>query len=46
MVEMLTWCVLADEERFLTEFFGDEYVEYKKRSWVGIPLCQYQFFAR
>ncbi|KAF7594515.1 hypothetical protein BBP40_008962 [Aspergillus hancockii] len=26
------------EERFLIAFFGDDYVEYKKRSWVGIPF--------
>ncbi|KAL3477356.1 Isoprenylcysteine carboxyl methyltransferase family-domain-containing protein [Aspergillus californicus] len=25
------------EERFLIEFFGDEYLVYKKKSWVGIP---------
>ncbi|KNG83263.1 prenyl cysteine carboxyl methyltransferase Ste14 [Aspergillus nomiae NRRL 13137] len=25
------------EEKFLIAFFGDDYVEYKKRSWVGIP---------
>ncbi|KAL2848826.1 Isoprenylcysteine carboxyl methyltransferase family-domain-containing protein [Aspergillus pseudoustus] len=25
------------EERFLVAFFGDEYVTYRKRTWVGIP---------
>ncbi|KAF7115386.1 hypothetical protein CNMCM5793_002202 [Aspergillus hiratsukae] len=25
------------EEKFLISFFGDEYVEYMKRTWVGIP---------
>ncbi|PWY70459.1 ICMT-domain-containing protein [Aspergillus heteromorphus CBS 117.55] len=25
------------EEKFLVAFFGEEYEEYKKRSWVGIP---------
>ncbi|KAL2832875.1 Isoprenylcysteine carboxyl methyltransferase family-domain-containing protein [Aspergillus cavernicola] len=25
------------EERFLIAFFGDDYVAYKKRTWVGIP---------
>ncbi|PKY02772.1 ICMT-domain-containing protein [Aspergillus campestris IBT 28561] len=25
------------EEKFLIAFFGDEYLEYRKRSWVGIP---------
>ncbi|KAE8149456.1 Isoprenylcysteine carboxyl methyltransferase family-domain-containing protein [Aspergillus avenaceus] len=28
------------EERFLVAFFGDDYVEYKKRSWVGIPFIR------
>ncbi|PTU18587.1 hypothetical protein P175DRAFT_0442130 [Aspergillus ochraceoroseus IBT 24754] len=28
---------IAREERFLIAFFGDEYVQYRKRSWVGIP---------
>ncbi|KAE8348925.1 Isoprenylcysteine carboxyl methyltransferase family-domain-containing protein [Aspergillus coremiiformis] len=25
------------EEKFLIAFFGDDYINYKKRSWVGIP---------
>ncbi|PYH95760.1 ICMT-domain-containing protein [Aspergillus ellipticus CBS 707.79] len=25
------------EEKFLVAFFGEEYEQYKKRSWVGIP---------
>ncbi|KAE8383351.1 Isoprenylcysteine carboxyl methyltransferase family-domain-containing protein [Aspergillus bertholletiae] len=25
------------EERFLIAFFGDDYIEYQKKSWVGIP---------
>ncbi|EAW06341.1 protein-S-isoprenylcysteine carboxyl O-methyltransferase [Aspergillus clavatus NRRL 1] len=28
------------EEKFLICFFGDEYVEYRKRTWIGIPgIC-------
>jgi protein-S-isoprenylcysteine O-methyltransferase Ste14 len=26
------------EERFLVESFGDEYIEYKKRTWALLPL--------
>ncbi|KAA6411343.1 MAG: prenyl cysteine carboxyl methyltransferase Ste14 [Lasallia pustulata] len=26
------------EEELLVEFFGDRYVEYRKRTWVGIPF--------
>lgn len=27
------------EERLLVEFFGDDYVNYKKSVWSGIPFC-------
>ncbi|RMJ23648.1 carboxyl methyltransferase [Aspergillus sp. HF37] len=26
------------EEEFLVAFFGDEYVDYRKHTWVGIPF--------
>lgn len=26
------------EEQLLVRFFGDEYVGYRARSWVGIPF--------
>lgn len=29
---------IRGEERLLVEFFGEEYVQYRKRSWVGIPF--------
>lgn len=29
---------IGGEEALLIKFFGDEYVQYKKRSWVGIPF--------
>ncbi|ESZ92651.1 hypothetical protein SBOR_6956 [Sclerotinia borealis F-4128] len=29
---------IKGEEALLVKFFGDEYVEYRKRSWVGIPF--------
>ncbi|KAK2875414.1 hypothetical protein FQN49_001612 [Arthroderma sp. PD_2] len=28
------------EEKLLIEFFGDEYVEYKSKTWVGIPFIR------
>ena len=31
---------LAEEEQLLVNFFGDEYVDYKKRTWVGIPMIR------
>ncbi|KAL3417314.1 isoprenylcysteine carboxyl methyltransferase [Phlyctema vagabunda] len=30
---------IQGEEELLCNFFGDEYTSYKKRTWVGIPLC-------
>lgn len=37
-----SWAFFADripyEEERLTEFFGDEYVQYKKTSFIGIPF--------
>ena len=27
------------EEMKLIEFFGDEYIEYKQKTWCGIPFC-------
>jgi protein-S-isoprenylcysteine O-methyltransferase len=29
---------VAIEERFLTEFFGKQYVAYASRTWSGLPL--------
>jgi protein-S-isoprenylcysteine O-methyltransferase len=29
---------IGGEEALLIKFFGDDYVQYKKRSWVGIPF--------
>ena len=30
--------ICAGEEEFLVCFFGDEYVEYRKKTWIGIPF--------
>ena len=27
----------AGEEQLLTGFFGTEYIEYRSKTWVGIP---------
>uniref|UniRef100_A0A7S0LDN9 Protein-S-isoprenylcysteine O-methyltransferase n=1 Tax=Coccolithus braarudii TaxID=221442 RepID=A0A7S0LDN9_9EUKA len=29
------------EEQLLVHFFGDEYLEYRKRTWIGIPLMSW-----
>lgn len=29
---------IRGEERLLVGFFGEEYVRYRERSWVGIPF--------
>ncbi|KYQ91104.1 prenylcysteine methyltransferase [Tieghemostelium lacteum] len=31
---------IEEEEEFLIKFFGQQYVEYKKRVWSGIPLIK------
>ncbi|KAE8446793.1 hypothetical protein EG329_011570 [Mollisiaceae sp. DMI_Dod_QoI] len=31
---------IEGEEELLVRFFGDEYVAYRKRTWVGIPLIK------
>ncbi|KAF1983049.1 isoprenylcysteine carboxyl methyltransferase [Aulographum hederae CBS 113979] len=36
---------IAKEEEFLVDFFGDEYVQYKKKTWVGIPFYKTRLFA-
>lgn len=28
---------IEGEEELLVAFFGEEYVQYRKRTWVGIP---------
>jgi protein-S-isoprenylcysteine O-methyltransferase len=28
---------IQGEEQLLVAFFGEEYLEYRKRTWVGIP---------
>lgn len=29
---------IKGEEALLVRFFGDEYVQYRKKSWIGIPF--------
>ena len=31
------WILLVGEEELLVRFFGDDYVEYRKKTRVGIP---------
>ncbi len=28
------------EEELLVKFFGEEYVDYRRRTWVGIPFIR------
>jgi protein-S-isoprenylcysteine O-methyltransferase Ste14 len=30
----------VEEERLLVRFFGEEYVQYRKDVWSGLPLLQ------
>lgn len=29
---------IKGEEALLVRFFGDDYVKYRERSWIGIPF--------
>lgn len=29
---------LADEEKHLIAFFGNDYVKYRVKTWIGIPF--------
>ena len=31
---------IAGEEELLVKFFGDMYVAYRQRTWVGIPFIR------
>ena len=31
---------ISGEEQLLVAFFGDEYLKYKERSWVGVPFIK------
>lgn len=30
----------TDEEKHLISFFGDDYVTYREKTWVGIPFIK------
>ena len=35
------WDRIPYEEELLVQFFGDSYIQYRKRSYIGIPLISW-----
>lgn len=36
MLMLMLLCI--GEEEYLVAFFGEDYVQYRKKTWVGIPF--------